>query len=310
MIGWRSCEDGGRGRCRAAQGQPARALGRRQQVDAQQLDLPLAGIRQLLLARCGDPALLARLQRQDRAVGSQRGVAQRDQQPPRAAPRAAATRITSSIGWTAARPASITWCCCAGAITAPFTRAWSTCAQVRMARSPSCVQMAWCSNRCPVRRCPSRASNRCRNRSAACRLGTARPSTSSTPSTCSTCRLSATTSDRYRGKPSAARTSGKRSWPAGGGFSPARSTFGQLPQLSPCLGVGGLPVRRPDPERGRRRRQPLAADGELIVSRNPLGSVASKARVPHSVSCGALVIATPAALARAATASMSAAASI
>jgi hypothetical protein len=104
----------------------------------------------------------------------------------------------SSTGWTAARPASTSWCCCAGAITAPFTRAWSTCASVRTARSSSFVQMARCSNRRPIRRCHSRASNRCRNRSAACRLGTARPWTSSTPSTCSTNRLSATKSDSYR----------------------------------------------------------------------------------------------------------------
>jgi hypothetical protein len=45
----------------------------------------------------------------------------------------------------------------------------------------------------------------------------------------------------------------------------------------------------------------LDAGDDAIVSRNPLGSVTSKARVPQSVSCGSFASVMPAFFARAAT---------
>jgi hypothetical protein len=69
----------------------------------------------------------------------------------RAARHAAATPITWSTGSTVARRASTTWCCSAGATTAPSTRAWSTCGCSGTVRSPSSAPTGLCYRRCPTR---------------------------------------------------------------------------------------------------------------------------------------------------------------
>ena len=107
----------------------------------------------------------------------------------RAARPAGAMPITSSTGSTAARPASTTWCSCAGAITGPCTKADSRLIAARRRDGrPSCGPSAARRSRRP-RRCPpplaaprgqfARAPTRSRS-------GTARRSTSSTRSMCST----------------------------------------------------------------------------------------------------------------------------